>query len=408
MSRFVPRAAYLDFLTSVQDPGLVRIITGVRRSGKSALLALYRDHLRSTGVQDEEILVINFEDFANDSLRNPQAFHEFVLEHKAQGVHYLHVDEVQELPDWARVINSLRLPEDLEICVTGSNASMFAGESATYLAGRYIEVRVLPLSLREYVEFTHGADTEPSYADFEEWMRVGGFPATAITYAQAQDEHLAFEYNRALFDSIFTRDIALRGQIRDTATFLRVAQFIFDSSGSPVTTHRIVGQLKAEGYSASSETVDRYLQLMEDAHLLYRCRRLDTQGKQWLRGNGKFYFVDPGLRNALLGSRDINQGHDLENMVFLELLRRGYQVATGVAGNSEIDFVATRGEETTYIQVALSTSEVATLKRELDAFRGAPLGARCVLITLDRGRPNTGEVAWLDAIRFLSGSPLLS
>lgn len=400
MTELISRDAYVDFLESVSDPALVRVITGVRRCGKSALLELYRERLISQGVKEDQILVINFEDFANDYLRDAKVFHEFVLEAtQNRGIRYLHVDEVQELREWARVINSLRLPEDLEICVTGSNASMFAGESVTYLAGRYVEIPMFPLSLGEFQRFQ--SQSRGSLASvFYDWLRIGGFPASAL----AQTDALVRQFNRALFDSIFTRDIVMRGQIRDPEAFMRVAQFVFDNSGSPLSTNKIAGHLKAQGFTASSELVERYLTLMEDAHLIYRCRRYDTQGKQWLRTNGKFYFVDPGLRNALIGQREFNQGHDLENMVYLELLRRGYQVSTGSVPKGEIDFIAARDNERTYIQVCYVTDSPETLQRELAPFSYAPDGARCVLISLDRFPPQTGEVLWLDALDFLAGN----
>lgn len=394
--RAFPRDNYLDFLRRVTDRDLVRIITGVRRCGKSTLLELYRGDLVRGGVDPQQILTINFEDAANDKLRDPENFLGYVLEqHESKGVQYLHVDEVQELDDWSRVINSLRVNPGMEICVTGSNATMFSGESLTYLAGRYIELHMLPLSLAEFRRFRK--DTESIEKSYREWMRIGGFPAAVLAW----DPDITDQINSGLFDSIFTRDIATRAQIRDTEVFLRVARFIFDNTGSPLSTNRISNHLKSQGYSSSPESVDRYLALMEDAHLIYRCPRFDTQGKQWLKTNGKYYFVDPGLRTALLGSRDVDRGHDLENMVYLELRRRRYKVATGHLRNAEIDFVATRGNDTKNIQVASSTEDPSTLEREL-----RPLNGNGYLITADRIPPNTGNVRWIDAFEFLDGKAL--
>lgn len=405
MTQLFSRDRYLDLLLHINDPGLVRVITGVRRCGKSALLSLYRQHLLSEGVQQEQILSVNFEDLRNDPLRDPLAFHQHVEEAiRDHGVRFLHVDEVQELQDWARVINSLRSRENLEICVTGSNASLFISESMTYLAGRYLEIPMFPLSLSEFVRFRREAGVE--YAGqgqaYQQWVRWGAFPATAMT----TDEEIMRQLNSSLFDSIFTRDVALRGQIRDTESFLRVARFVFDNAGSELSPNAIASRLKAQGRKVSYELVDRYLQLMVDAHLLYRCRRYDTQGKQWLNTQGKMYFVDPGLRNSLLGSRDFNRGRDLENMVFLELLRRGFEVRTGQVPGGEIDFLARKEGRTVYIQVALSTESEQTLARELAPFEKLGAGANCLLISGDRFQPETGEVRWLDAFDFLAGSGL--
>lgn len=399
--RAFPRDDYLEFLRRVHDRDLVRIITGVRRCGKSTLLELYREELVAAGADPRSILTINFEDAANDALRSPDAFLVHVLKQvEVNSVRYLHVDEVQELGDWSRVINSLRVNPGLEICVTGSNATMFSGESLTYLAGRYIELHMLPLSLAEFRRFRK--DSGSSAEAYRTWMEVGGFPAAVL----AGDPDITDQINSSLFDSIFTRDIATRGQIRDTEVFLRVARFVFDNAGSPLSTNKISNHLKSQGYSSSPESVDRYLGLMEDAHLIYRCSRYDTQGKQWLKTNGKFYFVDPGLRTALLGSRDVNRGHDLENMVYLELRRRRYRVSTGHSKNAEIDFVATRGMETAFIQVAYSTDDASTLERELRPLAANAGRARTYLITADRIPPSTGSVTWIDAFEFLAGAAL--
>lgn len=392
--RAFPRDTYLSTLNRITDRDLVRIITGVRRCGKSTLLELYREQLVRSGVPPRDILAINFEDAANDHLRDPGAFLEHV---HASGASYLHVDEVQELDDWARTINSLRVNPGMEICVTGSNASMFAGEAVTYLAGRYIEIPMLPLSLAEYRSFT--GDQRAPELSYRDWLRTGGFPAAVL----ARDEDIAYQLNASLFDTIFTRDIALRGQIRDPEVFLRVARYVFDNSGSPLSTSRIRNHLRSQGYSTSPEAVDRYLALMQDAHLLYHCPRYDTQGKQWLKTNGKFYFVDPGLRNALLGSRELNVGHDVENMVYLELRRRGFRLSTAHRTSSEIDFLATRGAETVHVQVALSAAEEQTLARELKPLRDLP---NAYLLTGDRFPPPTGAVQWLDVFDFLAGAEL--
>ncbi|WP_257159088.1 ATP-binding protein [Corynebacterium cystitidis] len=237
---------------------------------------------------------------------------------------------------------------------------------------------------------------------FQEWIRIGGFPATV----QLTDPVVIRQANTSLFDSIFTRDISLRGQIRDTEMFLRVARFIFDNAGSPVATHRIANHLKQEGFTASSETINRYLALMSDARLIYQCRDYDTKSKRWLSTNGKFYFVDPGLRTALLGSRTFNLGDDLENMVYLELRRRGFHVSTGTVPRGEIDFIATKDSLQLHIQVALTASDEGTLRRELAPFKTLDAGSRCLLLTTDRFSPDTGAVDWCDAIAFLNGAPL--
>lgn len=390
----VVRPEYMEFLTRELPNDVVRILTGVRRCGKSTLLAMYREWLVGNGVDDDRILSINFEDFANDHLRDPQKFHSFVEERNPE---FLHVDEVQELEDWARVINSLRSRGTMQICVTGSNSSLFAGQGLTYLSGRYVELQVFPLSLREFREFR--SDGGPPEASYGELMRIGSFPAVATS-------GMAADINKALFDSIFSRDIIMTGEVRDPAVFLRVARFVYDNAGNPLSANKIAATLSSEGAKVSQPTVEKYLRLMTAAHLVYECQPFDVRGRDILRGRSKYYWVDPGLRTSLLGSRTGNVGHDLENMVFLELKRRSYDVTTGVTSRAEIDFQVVRGEERVFVQVAWETGAEETLARELSAFKGLPAGAQCVLITADRVPPATGDVRHLDAFDFLGGAQL--
>ncbi|PFG27295.1 ATP-binding protein [Corynebacterium renale] len=401
MKDLVPRKRYLDELTTHVDADIVRIITGVRRCGKSSLLEMYRRHLLAHGATHEQIVSINFEDFANDTLRDPHTFHDYVKQRVAEGATYLHVDEVQELSEWPRVINSLRTTTDLEIIVTGSNASIFASKDATYMAGRYLQLDMFPLSLAEFRDFT---GTAGSLAEsYVELLKNGSLPGVVTL----SDDRLTRQFNSAVFDSIFTRDITIAGDVRDTEIFLRIARYIFDNAGSPVAVSKIAGTLTSSGHKVNHGTVDRYLSLMRNAHLIYPCYRYDIRGREWLRTNPKFYWVDPGLRNALLGSSfTSNRGHDLENMVYLELLRRGWEVSTGKTATGEIDFVAQQGEDTRYIQVALHTMDDATLSREVNAFNGLPAGARCYLITTDTVPPSVEHIEHVDAFAFLAGAEL--
>lgn len=393
-----PRPQYLSELTAVEGTDLVRLITGVRRSGKSTLLQLYREHLIAQGVSKDAIITVNFEDLAFDRLRDAETFHTFAREAVDRGVRYLHVDEVQELEQWARVINSLRASGDLEICATGSNASMFAGEGLTYLAGRYISVEVFPLSLAEFRVFTAAPTTQLPEESYQHWMESGGFARSVL----ASTPELTRQLNRDLFDSIFTRDIALRGEVRDVAVFLRVASFVLDNSGSPLSANKVANTLRSNGVRISTDTVERYLRLMVDAHLLYPCHRYDTRGRGWLKITPKYYWVDAGLRDALTGRRGSNTGHDLENQVYLELLRQRFEVFTGIGAGGEIDFLARRADRTFYIQTALTAMDETVLERELSSFVGLSPGSRCVLMTGDRIALATGQVDQINAFDFLA------
>lgn len=404
--RLYRREQYLERLSAFdQEPHLddmVRVITGVRRCGKSTVLELYRRDLEASGTR---VITVNFEDLALERLRQPQEFVSFVeteLEQLGDGPVHLHVDEVQELEDWARVINSLRLRSELTITVTGSNASMFAGEGLTYLAGRYVQMDMLPLSLEEFRGLKGYGPQVSAEESYSQWMN-GTLPAVAGT----TDEFVRDTINNAVFDSIFTRDIALRGSVQDPEVFIRVARFLFDGAGSPISVNRIANSLSSAGMKTSNHTVEKYLRLMVEAHMFYACGRVDVRGREHLRNSKKYYFVDPGLRNAILGKTASNLGHDLENMVYLELLRRGYRVDYGQSSAGEIDFVARDGESALYVQVALSTLEPATLERELSSFAPVPAGAACLLLTLDRLDPGTGDVQWMNAAEFLAGRQAL-
>ncbi|WP_297723312.1 ATP-binding protein [uncultured Mobiluncus sp.] len=406
MNKLIPRDSYLHQLRAIDAEdsaqNLVRILTGVRRSGKSSLLALYEDYLVKQGIKPAQIMSVNFEDLSQDRLRDARTFHSSVQRAiEEQGIRFLHIDEAQELDDWARVLNSLREKYNLRITVTGSNASLFAGEGLTYLAGRYIAVDVLPLSLGEYRNFAQIPDSTPPEQAYARWMRAT-LPAPALmTNSKVRNQAM-----NSVFDSIFARDIVTRGQLRDTDTFMKVARFVFDNAGSPISPGRIATRLESQGIKVSPQSVDRFLGLMVDAHMFYPCRRYQTRGGQWLRTGGKYYFIDPGLRDVLLGHKQSNTGHDLENMVFLELLRRGYQVSSADTPKGEIDFFATHEGENRYIQVALTVLDSATLARELRPFEALPPGSSCTLLTMDRLPLNTGAVQHLNAADFLAGAPL--
>ena len=405
MSDLIARDLYVDKLHRLDsEPAAhetVRILTGVRRSGKSSILRLYEESLIVGGTASEQIMRVDFEKLSVTDLRDPVTFHRTVDEAvKEQSITHLHVDEVQELDDWARTINSIRATHNLHITVTGSNASMFSGEGLTYLAGRYVTIPVYPLSLAEYQTFTDDSTGSPEEL-YTRWMR-GTLPAVART----RDAETAERIINDTFDSIFTRDIAMRGQLRNVESFLKVARFVFDGAGSPISPGKISNVLDSEGISVSAQSVDRFLQLLVNAHMLYQCQRYDVRGREWLRTNGKYYFVDPGLRDTLLGHRNSNTGHDLENMVYLELLRRGYRVSTGTVQGGEIDFIAQSSDETLYIQVALTALDPQTLERELRPFDKTPPGADCILITMDRLPLQTGDVRQVNALDFLTGLPV--
>jgi len=374
------RDFYLNQIIKHKDTEFVKILTGIRRCGKSSLFLLYKDYLLEYGITAEQIIEINYEKFQFDDLRQPQALHDYIQKQikNSSQKHYLFMDEVQELTEWAKAINSLRVSFPLDIYVTGSNSRIFSGEYLTYISGRYVDIKVFPLSFMEFMQFRNLRPEEKETA-FNEYLRIGSFPSTALTV----NDDLIESINSGLFDSIFSRDIILRGKLRDEGNFYKVAKFVLDNIGNQLSANAIANTLKSQGHRISVDAVDNYLTLMCNAFLLYQCERYDIRGKERLRTNGKYYVADIGLRNQLLGYRTGNIGHIIENIVFLELKRRGYEVSVGKYNSLEIDFIAIKGAEKNYIQVALSALEETVLQRELAPFYEVKDNYPKLLITMD-------------------------
>lgn len=400
----IPRPSYVDKLLAVRDPEIVKVITGVRRCGKSTLLALLRERLLRDGISSERIVTVDLELASNFALADPVEFVQHVISLLPKDESsFLFVDEVQELGPWARVINGLRAEYPLlDIYVTGSSSRMLAGEDASYLSGRYIEIKAYPLSFKEFFDFGGGSQVSTLEGALTEYERYGSFPAVVLAKEPAIKEAIL----AGLFDSVFTRDVVLRGRIRNQAAFARVSSFVLDNVGSETSAHSIANVLKSSGHGVGSDTVDAYLNLMCMAYLTYRCERYDIRGKERLRTNGKYYVVDTGLRNQMLGADRGNRGHVTENLVFLELLRRGYEVSVGVLPQAEIDFVAQSPAGRIYIQVSETILDPNVYAREMGAFSKLKDGYPRIIITKDREDLSHEGVRHLNLCDFLLGEEL--
>lgn len=319
----IERPYYLNQLLRAKDTDFIKIITGIRRSGKSTLLEMLKKHLLTQGVPENHVIHISYEQIPWFPLEKAETLYAYIKEHITEPAHryYLLIDEAQELEEWAKVINGLKATFPLDIYITGSNSRLFSGEYLTYITGRYIEIKVYPLSLSEFMTF-RGYDESNVAKAFNEYLTIGSFPAAAV----AKDPELTEIINSGLFDSIFARDIIIRGGIRNEGVFLKAAKFIMENIGNPLSVSAISRTLKSQGSSASADTIDNYLTQMVNAYVLYQCERYDIRGKERLRTNGKYYVADLGLRNRLIGYRRGNLGHVIENLVYLELLRRGYTI----------------------------------------------------------------------------------
>ncbi|MBU7465124.1 ATP-binding protein [Lactiplantibacillus pentosus] len=345
----IKRAEYLKKLIQFRDTDLIKVITGVRRSGKSVLLMQYRDYLKSQGVADNQIIYLNFEELELMRVRTADALVK-VLQPKLdkQRHQYIMLDEIQMVDGWQTVVNGIRVSYDCDIIVTGSNAKMLSGELATLLSGRYVEISIYPFSFKEFLaakEIT--SDSREVDQAFLAYEKYGGFPLVTLSPVALKDDILS-----SLYDTITLKDVAERAQVRDITSLRALVAFLADNIGQLVQPAKVAGVLKNEGISISNHTVENYLQLLEDAFLFYRARQYDLRGKKYLRTAGKYFIVDPGLRRTAIGRRPGNYAGQLENVVYVELQRRGYTVDVGKMNTKEIDFVARKVDRVLYVQVA--------------------------------------------------------
>ncbi len=358
----IERRLYNDTLISTIDNGMVKLLVGVRRSGKSTLLKLLKQHMVKHGIANDQIIEINFEMIEFDTLKDKQILHEYISKQiVAKKKYYLFIDEVQEIPEWARVINSLRVTFDIDIFVTGSNARVFTGEHLTYLAGRYMSIDVYPLSFSELATFLAKEENNEVYNDFLD----SSFPGVALETKKSLKNIM----KQDLFDAVFQRDMILKGKIRNENVFFKVVRFVLEHIGSMISVNKIRNTLISDGVKISYEAVDSYINLMVKSYFLYTCSRYDIKGKEILKTNNKYYVVDFGIRQKIVPNIETNTGRILENFIYLELIKHGYNVYIGKIGRDyEIDFFATKENRKMYIQVSESIIDPETREREIKPF----------------------------------------
>ncbi|MEG1149917.1 MAG: ATP-binding protein [Bacilli bacterium] len=395
----IERYEYLDFLKKLRDKQIIKVITGVRRCGKSTILEQYRNFLLKSGVKKENIISINFEDVINKNLLDWETLHNYILENaKENEMNYIFLDEIQMVDKFERCINSLLLKKYLDIYITGSNSYMLSGELATYLTGRYMELHVLPLSFKEYISFYGETDKLEKYNNYREY---GGFPY--LIYLDG-DKELMRKYIDGVYNTIIMKDVITRNKITDPLILDSIVKFLFNNIGSSVSKKKISDTLASNGRKNSVHTVEVYLNALLESFILYRVGRYDIKGKQFLKTQEKYYLSDLGFRTYLIGkSYDNDLGHILENIVFLELKRRGYQIYIGKSDDLEIDFVVENHDNLKYIQVALSVIDSATLERELKPLQSLSDYYPKYLITLDYNNNDYDGIKQINVIDFLLG-----
>lgn len=349
----IERERYMRLIRDFMDKPVVKIITGMRRCGKSALLELTRQELLKRGIAEKNIVSINFESLRYEKLRDYRLLYQEISERVEQtaGRVYVLLDEIQEVTSWEQVINSLRVDFDCDLYVTGSNAKLLSGELATLLAGRYVEIRVYPLDFQEYLDFAAANPEEAGLSQqeqFANYLRFGGLPGI---HQMKWDEERIMQYLRDIYNSVLLKDVIARNKIRDTALLENIVQYLMDNIGNTFSAKTISSFLKNQGRKLSTETVYNYLRALESAFLIHKVVRFDIKGKRVLETQEKYYLSDLGLRHAVLGYRDNDIAGALENTVYLELLRRGYEVHIGKQDVAEVDFVADHREERLYLQI---------------------------------------------------------
>lgn len=403
----VKRSEYLKQLQSWKDMQVIKVVTGIRRCGKSTLFEMYQKQLVSQGVEESQIISINFEELEYEHLLDYRALYAYVKErlHKTKTT-YVFFDEIQQVQDFQKAVDSLYVKKNVDVYITGSNAYLLSGELATLLSGRYIEIKMLPLSFSEFCEQNEDTNTD---ALFAEYMKNGGLPYVA---GLGNDAHKIDTYLEGIYNTIIVKDVEERQRrketdsnkrkITDIALLKNISKFLAGSIGSPISVKSIADYVTSSGRKISQNTVDDYLQALVEPYIFYPVERYDVLGKQLLKKNQKMYIVDLGLRRHLLAREKYDLGFSLENIVYFELLRRGYSVNIGKVGATEIDFVARKNDEVQYFQVTASMVEEATFKREMAPLRSIHDNYPKTVITLDRFTLGNYEgIKVVNAIDFL-------
>ncbi len=359
------RQAYLERIKPFIDKDIIKIFTGIRRSGKSTLMAQVRDVLAERGVVEEQMITINFEDLRYRS-QTVEALHEEILNQYSGDRLYLFFDEIQELESWEELINSMRVTIDSDIYLTGSNSSLLSGELATLLAGRYIEIRIYPFSFKEIIALSAMIKRSDVEQAFRDYIRFGGFP---FIHRNQLDARATLNYLEDLHNSIILKDIVYRYGIRDVALFEKIMRYLMDNMGNTLSAKNLINYLQQDRRSISNETIYNYIAYSEDSMLLNRVSREDIKGKELLKFQEKLYLTDHGFREQIFGSNQSDINRVLENIVYLELLRRGYHVNVGAVGDREIDFKAVKSGGKAYFQVAYFLTDAKVIDREFKVYR---------------------------------------
>ena len=408
----IDRKEYLDFLVKSKDRQIIKVVSGVRRCGKSTLFEIYKDFLLENGVEKNQIISINFEDMDYEELTDYKKLYEYIKSKMIQNKrNYIFLDEIQHVDKFEKVVDSLFIKENTDLYITGSNAYFMSSELATLLSGRYIELKMLPLSFKEYyqakleyekMEQKENRTLKTLIQYYNEYIVNSSFPYTLQLDSDLKNIH---EYLSGIYNSVLLKDIVARLKISDVMRLESVVKYIFDNIGNLTSLSKIANTLTSMGRKTDAKTIEKYIRGLTDSLLVHEVSRYNIKGKEFLSTLSKYYVTDLGLRQMILGNRNIDMGHILENIIYLELLRKKGNVYVGQFDKNEIDFVVINSNEIEYYQVALTVLDENTLKRELDAFKNIKDNYPKYLITLDDVMVNTDYdgIKVVNALEWLLG-----
>lgn len=383
VNNMIERKEYIKQLLSWKDQNIIKVLTGIRRCGKSTILKLYQDYLLNNGIDPSQIISINFEELEYEDLQDYKKLYQYIKDRLLNNkMMYIFLDEIQNVPSYEKVVDSLHVKENIDIYITGSNSYIFSGQLATYLSGRYIEIPILPLSFKE----VYNPQTDKEEA-FQKYMKTGGFPY--INQIQLQNEQIDM-YLEGIYNTVIVKDIEERinrknsKNVTDIALLKAISKYLSSVVGSPVSIRSITNYFKSNERKTSPNTISNYIEALCESYLYYPVEVMDISGKEVLKSNKKYYIVDSGIRNYILPKQFYDLGFTIENIVYLELLRRRYNVNIGRSGRTEVDFIAKKNDVYTYIQVTASLADENTFNREMRPLKQIEDNYEKIILTLDR------------------------
>ena len=380
----ISRDNYLERLKAFKDNKLIKVITGIRRCGKSTLLELFKEYLKGEGVSDDNIIHINLELMKYDDVRDYKTFYNLITEKiKNNDRCYLLIDEIQQVDKWEKAINSMNVEFNVDIYITGSNAYLLSSEISTLLSGRYVEIKMLPLSFKEYLEFDHLPHDWTLEDKFNQYLKFVSLPAVPTL---PQDNTTINEFLLGIYNTVIVKDVISRNNIKDIGLLEQIVKYVVANTGNIISANKISGYISSQGRGETTKatTVSNYLDMLEKAYIIYPVKRYDIKGKEQLKNLAKYYVVDTGIRNMLMGYSDSDFGHVLETIVYLELIRRGYQVFIGKWYELEVDFIAVKQDEKKYYQVCLTLMDEKVKERELAPLKAIPDNYEKTILSMDK------------------------